>query len=501
MTEPLPACNTQDAVIDFLSRPASYGLGDEEVERIETHCSIIFLAVGRAYKLKRAIRYASLDYTTQELRRAACEAELVLNRRTAPELYLGVQSINRGASGTLAFDGPGRALEHVVVMRRFAQSDLFDDMADNGTLTPELMHALGEAVARLHLAAEITPAHGGSDALRRVIADNNRELALVAAALDGAAVGTLSSRAQAALDGVAALLDGRRAEGKVRRCHGDLRLANICLYSGRPTLFDCIEFSDEIGCIDVLYDLAFLLMDLQLHDRGDLCNVVFNAYLDLAPETAGLRTLPLFLALRAATRSYALAGSARRRADPGEAARLLALARRHIDAGIAFLAPTRPLLIMLGGDADRARVALAASLAAITPPVPGARVLHLGPSGEAMWREAAGVLTAGCSVLIEGGFTPEAEQAADEMATRQAVRLLGFSLGSPPADLNRRRWQTLDASGGTLASMACAAPLVTATVAQRQTLFRPGLTSINAEASRRASNASAAEDLDHGGRH
>ena len=125
----------------------------------------------------------------------------------------------------------------------------------------------------------------------------------------------------------------------MRRCHGDLRLANICLYAGRPTLFDCIEFSDEIGCIDVLYDLAFLLMDLQLRGRGDLGNVVFNAYLDLAPETDGLRALPLFLALRAATRSYALAGSAGRRTDPQEAARLLAFARRHIDAGIEFLAP------------------------------------------------------------------------------------------------------------------------------------------------------------------
>ncbi len=107
-------------VIDFLSHPASYGLHDGEVERIETHCSIVFLAADRAYKLKRAIRYASLDYTTRELRQAACEAELVLNRRTAPELYLGVRSINRGANGALAFDGAGAALDHVVVMRRFA---------------------------------------------------------------------------------------------------------------------------------------------------------------------------------------------------------------------------------------------------------------------------------------------------------------------------------------------------------------------------------------------
>ena len=118
-------------MIDFLSDPASYG-AHGDVDRIDTHCSIVFLTGDRAYKLKRAIRYASLDYTTRELRQAACEAELVLNRRTAPELYLGVRSINRDASGALAFDGAGPALDHVVVMRRFAQSDLFDRMAQTG---------------------------------------------------------------------------------------------------------------------------------------------------------------------------------------------------------------------------------------------------------------------------------------------------------------------------------------------------------------------------------
>lgn len=284
------ASDDQDAVIKFLSDPASYG-GHGEVERIDTHCSIVFLTADHAYKLKRAIRYASLDYTTRKLRQTACETEIVLNRRTAPELYVGVRSINRGPSGVLTFVGEGPALDHVVVMRRFAQSDLFDRMAQMGTLTSELMHALGDAVARLHLVADKTPQHGGAEAIRRVIAANDRELAKVAGELDGAAVGTLSSHARTALDGLATLLDRRRNAGRVRRCHGDLRLANICLYAGQPTLFDCIEFSDEIGCIDVLYDLAFLLMDLHLHERGDLGNAVFNAYLDLAPETDGLRAL------------------------------------------------------------------------------------------------------------------------------------------------------------------------------------------------------------------
>ena len=199
------------------------------------------------------------------------------------------------------------------------------------------MRALGEAIARFHLAAETMPTFGGSDAIRRVIADNDRELALVATALDGAAVGTLSSRASAALEKIAALLDRRRAEGRVRRCHGDLRLANICLYSGRPTLFDCIEFSEEIGCIDVLYDLAFLLMDLHLRGRADLGNVLLNAYLALAPDTEGPAG-PCRCFWHCVQQHAAMPWqAAHRQTNPDRAARLLASARRHIDAGIGFL--------------------------------------------------------------------------------------------------------------------------------------------------------------------
>lgn len=332
--------DSQDEVIGFLSRPESYGLRGGAVERIETHCSIVFLAGGRAYKLKRAIRYSSLDYTTLARREAACAAELLLNRRTAPEIYLKVSTIRRSPEGGLAFDGPGPALEPVVVMRRFAQTSLFDHLLEHGGLTPALMQALGRAVARLHGTAEQTPQFGGSAAMRRVIADNARELARVATALDGADASALTARTAAALEDVAELLDRRRAAGKVRRGHGDLRLANICLWAGQPTLFDAIEFSDEIGCIDVLYDLAFLLMDLLVQGRADLANAALDAYLDMAPETEGLRALPLFLALRAGTRAYALAGSAARQADPEQAARKMALARRHIAAGLGFLAPS-----------------------------------------------------------------------------------------------------------------------------------------------------------------
>jgi uncharacterized protein len=441
--ETVTEANDQESVIAFLSDPASYG-AREPVERIETHCSIVFLVGKRAYKLKRAISYASLDYTTLELRRAACVAELRLNRRSAPGLYLGVHSVARDESGRLAFDGQGHVLDYVVVMRRFAQEDLFDHMAEAGRLTPKLMRRLGMVVADLHRIAERTPQHGGVEAIRRAMRENDHELSKVSGTLDGPAVGALGFQTRAWLDRVASLLEARRKGDKVRHCHGDLRLANICLYRGQPTLFDCIEFSDEVGCIDVLHDLAFLLMDLLLSGGRQLANAVFNSYLDQSPETEGLRALPLFLALRAATRSYALAGSAARRADPREAAHRLAFARRHIEAGLRFLSPPPPSLILLGGADRQLRARTAGAVAGMVLPVPGARILHWDAAPEETWTLSAALLSAGCAVLIEGSFADEDQELrALDVAGHLGERMQGFWIGPQLRHLDPRLWQVL----------------------------------------------------------
>src|SRR5947209_18756604 len=129
MVSGAPVQDTQDEIIAFLRRPASYGLAESVVETVETHISIVFLAGACAYKLKRAVKYPYLDFSTPELRRAACEAELTLNRRTAPELYLEVRAIGRLSDGTVGWGGDGAPLDWVVVMRRFAQEQLLDAVA------------------------------------------------------------------------------------------------------------------------------------------------------------------------------------------------------------------------------------------------------------------------------------------------------------------------------------------------------------------------------------
>ncbi|MGZ9034402.1 MAG: phosphotransferase, partial [Rhodospirillales bacterium] len=253
---PLP---DQAEVIAFLSRAEAFGLA-QPPRRCETHASVVFIAEDRAYKLKRAVRYPYLDFTTVERRRAFCEAEVRINRRTAPKIYRGVVAITRDAEGRLSVGGAGEAVDWLVEMARFDDGALFAAMAERGLLTREIMEDLADHIAAFHRNAEPRAMAGGSAAMAAVIGNNAESLA--ATGLDPGEVGRLLARWRASLAEVAQLLDGRREQGLVRHCHGDLHLRNIVLIDGRATLFDAIEFDDAFAEIDVLYDLAFLLMDL-----------------------------------------------------------------------------------------------------------------------------------------------------------------------------------------------------------------------------------------------
>lgn len=310
--------NLQDEVIAFLSRPSSYGTSNQPVERIETHGSVIFLQANRAYKLKRAVAFAELDFLSLESRKNACQAELLLNRRTAPTLYLSVCSINRQADGQLALDGGGQVVDWLVVMRRFAQNRLFDRMAIEGRLTEPMMEQLGGGIARFHANAQITPSFGRIPDLYEEIEKNHREMSRYPPILDLATVTAIAHSSRTQLESLNGCLEDRRHKGRVRRCHGDMRLANICLLDGTPTLFDGIEFSERLSCIDVLYDLAFVLMDLQHHGLNRLGARLLSSYLNHSDVQEDCKPLAFFLSLRAATRCFSLAGAALRHVDPAK---------------------------------------------------------------------------------------------------------------------------------------------------------------------------------------
>jgi aminoglycoside phosphotransferase family enzyme/predicted kinase len=369
--------DTQDGVIAFLRRPASYGLAEGTVETIETHISIVFLAGEHAYKLKRAVKYPYLDFSTPDLRRAACEAELTLNRRTAPELYLEVRALGRVPDETVGWGEGGTALDWVVVMRRFEQHQLLDRMARAGGLSAPLMLDLAAQIAAFHGAAEARPDRGGGAVMAEVARTNigilrdRRSAGFPAARIDA-----LATRLHEELARCAALLDERRARGKVRRCHGDLHLGNICLFDGKLLLFDALEFSEAIASVDVLYDFAFLLMDLMHRGQRDLANLALNRYLDLTGEDDGLATMPLFLSLRAVIRGHVIATAAEHGRGSRDPASAFAEARCYVEeaAAVLRLAPAR--LVAIGGLSGSGKSTPALRLAPELGVPPGARVLR-----------------------------------------------------------------------------------------------------------------------------
>jgi aminoglycoside phosphotransferase family enzyme len=372
----LPPENQED-VIRFLSSSSTYGL-TAPVERHVTHGSIVFLCGDRAYKLKRAVLYPYMDYSTAERRREMCERELAVNRRTAPSLYLDVRPIVRDAAEQLAFGSHAddRAVDWVVVMRRFSQQALLETMRKRQELPLALMPRLAEQIAVFHQQAEIRSGFGGGKGIGDVIAGDVEVFHTMAGhPFLPQNLERLARLAWRRLDRDCELLDQRRDAGFVRRCHGDLHLNNICLIDGQPVPFDAIEFSERFSSIDVFYDLAFLLMDLDRHGLHEHANAVLNRYLEKTGDYDGLTALPLFLSCRAAIRAHVTVSAAHASSQAPEGA-LYREAEALLDQAIGYLVPAAPRLIAVGGLSGTGKSTLARSIAPALGMAPGAIVVR-----------------------------------------------------------------------------------------------------------------------------
>ncbi len=458
------ACD-QTAVIAFLENPASYGGEVAAVERIDTHIAHVFLAGKRAYKLKRAVRLPFLDLPTLARREAVCRAELELNRRTAPEMYLGLAWLSARADGGVEFDGPGEVLDWVVVMRRFAQDQLLDHLARQGAFPATLPARLAEAVAAFHDAAE--PAPDGADAteMRRLLAVNAKLFrSFVPEVFSGPAVEVLLARATETLEQLAPRFDARLDQGFVRHGHGDLHLANIHLDGERPVIFDALEFDPRLARADVLYDLAFLLMDLIHHGLAAEASQVLSRYLLLRDDFDALDLIGVYLSLRAQIRAHVSATTAGG-AEPARDETLRETARSYLDLAARALHPPGPRLIAVGGLSGSGKSTLASVLAPDIGPPPGAVDLRsdeirkhlfqvppeapLPPEAYAsdvsarvyglLRDQARRVLATGRPVIVDAvNDRADARAALAGIAAELAVPFTGFWLTAPDAILATR---------------------------------------------------------------
>lgn len=464
----------------FLADPASHG--GHDVARIDTHGAMVFLAGDRAYKIKRAVAFPYMDFSTLARRHAACRAEVRLNRRTAPDFYLGVVPIVRGPDGRLRFGRPRRgdrakAVEWAVVMRRFEQSSMLDRMARDGALTPSIVSDLARVVAAFHRDAEPRRDFGAAERVPAVVAENFEELSREPALFAPRRLARLKRLTEAALARTRSLLRERERAGLVRQCHGDLHLRNVCLIEGRPMLFDAIEFNDDFAVIDVLYDLAFLLMDLDHRGLTELANVLINQYLTETLDDAGLAALPLFLSMRAAVRAKVAVSVAAVQSEARAAGEWRREARRFFERALAYVAAPAPRLIAIGGLSGTGKSTLARRLAPGFAPAPGAIILRsdvirkrlAGVSETArlpadayrprmtrrvygeIGRRAATVLGAGYPVVADAVFAGPQERAEIERVARDAdVRFDGLWLHADAETLlGRIGARTGDASDAT----------------------------------------------------
>jgi aminoglycoside phosphotransferase family enzyme/predicted kinase len=455
----------QRDVIAFLADPASHA-GADRVERLETHGNLIFLAGGEAWKIKRAVRFPYMDFSTLEKRHAACLREVEINRRFAPDLYLGCVAIGRMAGGRLTFGTAGDIVEWAVHMRRFEQSALLSSLAAQGAIAGDLARRLGDMVYASHQGAERAAPPSGSAAIREVATAVSDALA-ACGLFDPEGCRRLQRKMDQHLKRVAQVLDERARHGHVRRCHGDLHLANVVMWRGHPVLYDAIEFDEAIATIDTLYDLAFLVMDLDCIGQRPAANAVLNRYLWRSREDLdleGLAALPLFLALRASVRAMV---TVHRAAQEREDARRRDIARayRYFEAALGYLAPAPARLVAVGGLSGTGKTTLAAALAPRIGCAPGA--VHLRSDlerkalagvaelerlpGHAYTAQArAGVyraleerarlaLAAGHCVIVDAVLASESDRAAIEaVAAGLGVPFTGLWLEAEPAMLEAR---------------------------------------------------------------
>ncbi|MEJ0094493.1 MAG: AAA family ATPase [Methylocella sp.] len=420
-----------------------------------------------------------MDFSTLEKRRRACENELAVNAANAPQLYLGVTPISRDGVNLKFGRGP-QIVEWAVHLRRFDENRTLDHLADRGELDLDIIAKLADVVVGSHQRAVMITGSESTSALRAQIEETMDALEAASDIFPAAAATRLRGQMQHAFKGAAPILLKREANGHARRCHGDLHLRNIVMIKAEPVLFDALEFDERLATCDILYDLAFLLMDLWTRGLRAHANLVFNRYLsasgDIDAQLEALAALPLFLSLRAAIRAKVA------NLEPSKQTERVTAARHYFEAACAFFEPSRLDLVAFGGLSGSGKSSVAREIAASVGRAPGAVHLrsdierkrlfghseleHLPdeayqPASSAMTYArlramAATALAAGQSVVIDAANRKlEDRRALADLASRSHVRFTGLWLEAPvEIRLARVAKRTRDASDADAAIVA-----------------------------------------------
>ena len=412
---------------------------ESPIQLMQTHVSYVLLTGDYAYKVKKAVDFGFLNYSTLEKRQHFCEEELRLNQRAAAALYLEVLPITQ-AEGTYCLGGNQTPVEYTVKMQQFPQSTLLSQQFEQGELTEALLRQLAEAIARFHLSAETNDyirSFGTVEQIRQSIDENYDQT-----------VGFIGGpQTQQQFDDTKAytdrffvtqqtLLQQRVDQDKIRACHGDLHLNNICYWQDQLLLFDCIEFNEPFRFVDVMFDIAYIIMDLTITGRSDLAATFLSHYVEQTGDWHGLQVLPLYVSrqsyVRAKVTSFLLGDPSVSAADKQQAA---AKAAQYYTLAWSYVQPRPGRLLMMAGLSGSGKSTVARELSrqlgaihlrsdAVRKHLAGVPLQQRGEDSlytPEMSHKTYERLTHLGILLASQGYTVILDAKFDRQATRQAV--------------------------------------------------------------------------------
>ncbi|UPU34432.1 AAA family ATPase [Geomonas paludis] len=444
----------QKLIKSLLEAPA-YPEPTAEVRLVETHVSFIFITDHFVYKVKKAVDYGFLDFTTLDRRRFYCGEEVRLNRRLCPDVYLGVVELRETPQGA-AFNGSGKVIDYAVKMKRLPQERMLDQLLKDGAACAADMARIATAVASFHAAAERDPqieACGSPAEIGQNWEQNFRQSApFVGTTLLAGELAEIRQWAIAFLSENETLFQARIAEGFIRDCDGDLHSGNICL-TDPVCIFDCIEFNERFRYIDTAADLAFLLMDLEYAGRPDLARELLAAYCAASGDRSMAPLLDFYKAQRAFVRGKV---TSLRLGQPGmsqeQSAAVREAARRYyrLARGYTLRSRLAPTLILTCGLSGSGKSSLAAEvsrelgfdlarsdlLRKALAGVPAAGVepdatYRAGIYSEAMDRATYDALLVEAERSLAGGRGIVADATFQRRADRERFRELAARMGVP----------------------------------------------------------------------
>lgn len=460
------------ALIAALQNPALYPHPVDGFQVIETHISWVLLTGPFAYKIKKPMNFGFLDFTDLDKRQHFCGEELRLNQRLTDGLYLEVLPIT-GSESAPQLGGEGPAIEYVLKMRQFPQTQLLSAVQARGELTPAHIDALAAQIADFHARTPAVAEQHPLCAPHAIVAPMRQNFEqirpLLADAADLRQLDALEAWVEASITRLEPLLAKRAKAGAIRECHGDIHLGNATLLDGSVVLFDCIEFNEEFRLIDIALDAAFLAMDLE--DRGlkALSRRFISAWLERTGDYAALELLNLYKSHRALVRAKVALFSLAHQSDAVQKAATLRQYRNYANLAESYSAIPSPFLAITSGVSAVGKSHVALRLVEAL----GAIRIRSDVERKRLFGEQAEVDK---GTLRAGIYSTEATTATYQRLHQLAESALhaGFPVVLDAAylksDQRAAAWQVAEQNGAPFLILDCQAPMdvIAAWLQQRQ---------------------------------